>query len=88
MRQRRQIFFLSIDRILEWTTKYRRMKKQIERRPSGRIEEKKDDGGQHLRAGSKYRTTVHDGVREKREEKGQQEDKNNYQYATNGNVLR
>ena len=39
---------------------------QIERRLSGRKEEKKDDGGQHLRAGSKYRTTVHDEVNEKR----------------------
>jgi hypothetical protein len=82
-------FFFSIDCTLEWTTEYRGMKKQIERRRSDRIEEKKDDWGQHLRAGSKYRTTVHDGVREKRsEEKGQQEDRNDYQYATNNNVVR
>lgn len=49
---------------------------------------KKDDWGQHLRAGSKYRTTVHDGVNEKRrEENGQQEDENDYQYVTNGNLV-
>jgi hypothetical protein len=34
-------FFLSIGCILEWTTEYGGMKKQIERRPSGRKEEKK-----------------------------------------------
>jgi hypothetical protein len=55
------LLFLSIDCILEWTTDcrlnddYRAEKRK-----------KRDDGGQHLRAGSKYRTTVYDEVKEKR----------------------
>ena len=54
-------FFLSIVFILEWTTDYRLNDDyRAEKR------KKKDDGGQHLRAGSKYRTTVHDEVKEKR----------------------
>jgi 5-bromo-4-chloroindolyl phosphate hydrolysis protein len=36
-------FFLPIDSALEWTTEYSGMKKQIERRPSSRIEEENDD---------------------------------------------
>lgn len=84
MRQKEGKFFLLVYCTPKWTTECRRMEKHW----TTTIDEnrgKKDEAGQYLGAGSKYRTIIHDRVKRRREAitRGYK----NYQYITNGNTV-